>query len=357
MLKFVVTLGGQRGSRMRALGLGALAAIAAASSTTGALAQDSRGGDELTRSDHRHYLREIADQAYVLAEKAPDDRCRTARVDAWLEQASRLERQEPPLINPGTSIGHDDAVGSVSWIELRQAIIRESNLPPCPGVVPVFSSAGVLLGIYLVKTTGDGHFVERFAATDQVTNVFDPSKDPVGLGASLGYKFGLGNSVALMPFVSAEWPNISVRQTFPNTSFLGTRSNFSATAGVKAGPQFQNVWLYGIAGVSVLNETLNVNFIPVASSTSATVAGTTVGAGFAYTLPNLARPVSLFVEYQHTWWQDAHFNTPAASPFFNYTFARSDDVVKVGFTMPLDAPSAPLSPSATPPYPVKAPPK
>jgi hypothetical protein len=25
-------------------------------------------------------------------------------------------------------------------------------------------------------------------------------------------------------------------------------------------------------------------------------------------------------------WQDANFNTPAASPFFNYTFARQDGV-------------------------------
>jgi hypothetical protein len=32
-------------------------------------------------------------------------------------------------------------------------------------------------------------------------------------------------------------------------------------------------------------------------------------------------PVSLFAEYQHAWWQDTNFNTPAASPFFNYTFA------------------------------------
>ena len=215
MLKSVPRLGGQRRSRTRAFGLGTLAAIAVVSSTTGAMAQDSRGGDELTRSDHRHYLREIANEAYSLAKKAPGDNCRTARVDAWLEEASRLERQEPPLINPGASIGHDDAVGSVSWIGLRQAIIRESNLPPCPGVVPVFSSAGVLLGIYLIKTTGDGHFVERFASTDRITNVFDPSKDPVGFGASLGYKFDLGNSVAVMPFVSADWPNISVRQTFP----------------------------------------------------------------------------------------------------------------------------------------------
>ena len=82
MLKSVPRLGGQRRSRTRALGLGALAAIAIVSSTKGAMAQDSRGGDELTRSDHRHYLKEIANEAYFLAKKAPGDNCRTARVDA-----------------------------------------------------------------------------------------------------------------------------------------------------------------------------------------------------------------------------------------------------------------------------------
>jgi hypothetical protein len=51
--------------------------------------------------------------------------------------------------------------------------------------------------------------------------------------------------------------------------------------------------------------------------------------------------VSLFVEWQHTWWQNASFNTPAASPGFNYTFARQDDVVKLGFTVSLAAPPPP----------------
>jgi hypothetical protein len=27
----------------------------------------------------------------------------------------------------------------------------------------------------------------------------------------------------------------------------------------------------------------------------------------------------LFAEYQHAWWQDTNFNTPAASPFFNHS--------------------------------------
>jgi len=29
------------------------------------------------------------------------------------------------------------------------------------------------------------------------------------------------------------------------------------------------------------------------------------------------------VSYQHTWWQDATFNKPAASPLFSYTFRRA----------------------------------
>ncbi len=32
---------------------------------------------------------------------------------------------------------------------------------------------------------------------------------------------------------------------------------------------------------------------------------------------------------------------PAASPAFNYTFARQDDVVKFGFTVSLNAPPPP----------------
>src|SRR5262249_11133160 len=101
-----------------------------------------------------------------------------------------------------------------------------------------------------------------------------------------------------------------------------------------------------IAGVSVLNETLKINFVPVYSSSSATVAGGTVGVGAAFKpsfLQGFGHPVSVFAEYQHTWWQNANFNTPAASPFFNYNFRREDDGAKVGFTVDLFAPPPPPS--------------
>lgn len=93
--------------------------------------------------------------------------------------------------------------------------------------------------------------------------------------------------------------------------------------------------------MSVLNQTLNINFVPVASSQSATVAGDTLGLGGAWRpsfLQGFGRPVSVFAEYQHFWWADATFNTRAASPAFNYTFRRQEDLLKVGFTVDLSAP-------------------
>lgn len=72
-------------------------------------------------------------------------------------------------------------------------------------------------------------------------------------------------------------------------------------------------------------------------------------------LQGFGMPVAVFAQYQHTWWDDAHFNTPASSPAFNYAFRREDDTIRLGlnfyFAAPSPAASAPRS------YSVKAPPK
>jgi hypothetical protein len=45
------------------------------------------------------------------------------------------------------------------------------------------------------------------------------------------------------------------------------------------------------------------------------------------------KPVSVFAQYQHTWWSTANFNTPTSSPGFNYAFKRDDDTIKLGFNV------------------------
>jgi hypothetical protein len=225
---------------------------------------------------------------------------------------------------------------------------------PCPPPQTALSS-GLYLGGELAKNWGRVRSTESRATTDVITNQFTDTADPLGGGFLIGYKFApWANNIIVSPFASFDFLNSPVNHTFPGGSYLGTTANFMGTGGVKIGPQLSGgVWLYGIAGVSVLNETLNINFIPVASSQSAWVAGGTVGFGGAFQpnfLQGFGRPVSVFAEYQHTWWQSANFNTPAASPLFNYNFARQDDVVKLGFTVDLSAP--PQAPVRT--YPVKA---
>jgi hypothetical protein len=211
---------------------------------------------------------------------------------------------------------------------------------PCP---PIFSGwTSAYFGGEIVSDRGSVRSTERLAATDVVTNEFSDTDTGVGGGFIVGYRFNpWANNIVVSPFASFDFMHASVNHTFPGGSFLGTTANFMGTFGVKAGPQVgAGVWLYGIAGVSVLNETLNINFVPVSSSQSAWVPGGTVGVGGAWQpgfLRGFGRPVSLFAEYQHTWWQNANFNTPTASPFFNYTFARHDDVLKLGFTIPLSA--------------------
>jgi hypothetical protein len=231
-------------------------------------------------------------------------------------------------------------------------------LIPCPPPKTAMST-GLYLGGELVKNWGLVRSTERLAATGAVTNQFSDSADPFGGGVIVGYKFApWANSIVVSPFASFDFIHAPVNHTFPGGSFLGTTDNLVGTGGVKIGPQLASgLWLYGIAGVSVLDETLNINFIPVSSSQTAWVAGGTLGVGGAIQpafLQGFGHPVSLFLEYQHTWWQDAHFNTPAASPLFNYTFRRDDDVVKFGFTVSLDSPP-PASPHSS--MVTKAPPK
>jgi hypothetical protein len=226
---------------------------------------------------------------------------------------------------------------------------------PCPPRRP-YRDLDFYLGIIFSKANLRLDATEALAATGQKTFDSSDRHDPLGAGIIVGAKFRpFSNSVVVSPFASIEYLNMSVNHYFPGGSFYGTTSNFSATGGVKAGPElFSGLWLYGIAGISVLNETLNINFIPVASSSTTSVPGATVGAGFAFQpsfLQNFGRPISLFAEYQHTWWQDAQFNRPAASPLFNYNFHREDDVVKVGFTVSLNAPPVITNPS----MPTKAP--
>jgi hypothetical protein len=207
---------------------------------------------------------------------------------------------------------------------------------PCP---PPFTGFSGLSGsVYGLKASGLLQWAERLASTGEQTNSGSAHGDPLGVGFSAGYGFTpWHNSIVVEPFASVDFPNIKVNQNFPGSSYLGTRANYDVIGGFKIGPTVApGLWLYGIAGAGLLNEKLTINFVPLSSSTTATVGGGTLGAGLAImpgSLQGFGRPVSLSFEYQHEWWDNAHYNTPAASSLFNYTFRRQDDVFKFGFSV------------------------
>jgi hypothetical protein len=208
----------------------------------------------------------------------------------------------------------------------------------------------------LVKNSGRVRSTESLADTDLVTNRFTDSGDPLGLGIVAGYNFKpWNNSVVIGPFASFDYLNQTINHSFAGGQFLGTTTHWFINAGVKAGvvtaPGF---FLYGLAGAAWLNHDLNVNFATAAQS-NVTTPGFTLGAGGEYQPPwwQLAgHPVSLFAQYQHTWWDNANFNQPASSPAFNYAFRREDDTIKLGVNFYFGVAPAPIPRS--PAYPMKA---
>jgi hypothetical protein len=230
------------------------------------------------------------------------------------------------------------------------------HLPSNPATI--FSSSPVpwtalSLGTYLIGINrAEEKIVETSRATDD-TSTFRPVGDPPGFGFQATYLFSpWHNALRIGPFASFDVLHQSVNQNFAGGQFLGTTTHWLATTGGKfGGVVTPDVFLYGLAGVSWLNRSLNVNFATAASSTVNT-SGFTAGLGGEWHPSSwqlAGHPVTLFAQYQHTWWNTANFNAPASSPAFNYAFTRGDDTVKLGVNFYFGA--APQAPG----YPVKAP--
>ncbi|MBX9776947.1 MAG: tail fiber domain-containing protein [Xanthobacteraceae bacterium] len=204
---------------------------------------------------------------------------------------------------------------------------------------------GPFVGFQVATNHGSLDLTERLAATGTVTNRLAASGFRGRVGFNAGYGFGGDSlragpgdgSVRIMPFLSAEFSNETVRHTFSNGAFIGTKTNWVATVGARVGfVAAPATLIYGVGGVSVINQDLEINFGGPVTPESRTRAGASVGLGFGYHPPwmqGFGAPVSVFGEYQRTWWQDSHLTMPAASPAFNYDFKRYDDTFRAGITV------------------------
>lgn len=207
------------------------------------------------------------------------------------------------------------------------------NCPPPVEHASAFT--GPQIGMYAVRSLSSVTTIEKLAATGVATNRFNDCCSGVGGGLDGAMMWpGLGNFV-WGGAVAAYFPDDKVTTQFAGGNYLQSTMEFSATAQARAGYAVEPyLLLYAQAGVAVGIQSLTVNFGPVASHDATTV-GPTVGFGAEWLLSE--RPSSLlggmptvFLEFNHIWWNDANFTRPASSPLFNYTWQRESNVLKAG---------------------------
>jgi len=129
----------------------------------------------------------------------------------------------------------------------------------------------------------------------------------------------------------------TINQNFAGGTYIGMKIDWRGTVGAKAGYLVKrDLMLYTLAGVSFLNEDLNINFGGPVTSTNTTVPGFTFGLGAEYiphTLQHFGVPVSVFVQGEYTTWKAAHLDRPAASSNFNYDFNLHEFKLETGISL------------------------
>jgi len=180
-----------------------------------------------------------------------------------------------------------------------------------------------------------------------VTGSFHDDPLQAGFGGRGGYDWPLSENWRLGPMIDLYGPNDTVNHPFTGGTYLRSTVDFTATAKARLGYlALPDTMLYATAGVAVGNQLLSLNISGPTSSHNQMTPGGALGAGIEWALFSADKspfhlPTTMFLDYDHIWWGDAHFNTPTASPFFNYTWARDSNIVKLGLTLHLGEPGPP----------------
>jgi opacity protein-like surface antigen len=201
---------------------------------------------------------------------------------------------------------------------------------------------GFYVGGELTGLVGDQRIDERISLSGLLTNRLEDSNTGFGGGMVVGYNWAIAYNVYAGVFASFDGINQNIIRRFGGASFIGSSTNWMLDAGLKVGyAPSRNTSVYGLVAASWLNEDLEINFGGPVTSENRTLSGFTVGAGVEArpdALQNFGFPVSLYGQYQHSWYQDTHLRMPAASPAFNYRYERENDTFKFGVNLHIGSP-------------------
>jgi len=204
------------------------------------------------------------------------------------------------------------------------------NLPASP------NAGGAYASLYVVGALSDVTTTERLADDGRVTNRFRDCCSGVGGGLGVGYDWPLGNNLMLGPVLGLSAPNDRVTHAFAGGGYLRSTVDFTATAKARASYiATPDLLAYAQAGIAVGNQEMSLNFGGPTSSHSQVTPGAVLGAGVEWRPFDRGQglfgiPTAVFLDYDHIWWGDARFNTPTASPLFNYSWSRESNVITAG---------------------------
>jgi hypothetical protein len=193
---------------------------------------------------------------------------------------------------------------------------------PSPWTGP-FVGAEMLGSLDSVDTT------ETTAATGATFHKFSSSGGGIGGGFNLGYNWQLPeNQFVVGALASFDGLSNGAGGVFhTNDDYAGL---IEARAGYLLNPVL--LW-YGETGLAIGQENARANLGGPTTSLSRTATGFALGGGFEWALPaqTLAfAGTSLFVDYQHIWWDSGTMTTPAAAPNLDFRWQRESNIVRLG---------------------------
>jgi opacity protein-like surface antigen len=166
------------------------------------------------------------------------------------------------------------------------------------------------------------------------THRFDDTGSGFGGGVNFGYNWQVRGRYVVGVVGDINGLHEKVRHDFPFDAYIGSTMNFTASVQARGGVLVTpNVLLYGQGGLSISNQRLEIDFGGPETNESKIVPGFTLGGGIEWKLPTSmpwGKSTSVFVDYQHTWWDTARLDRPIAAPSFNYTWQRDTDKIDLG---------------------------
>lgn len=206
---------------------------------------------------------------------------------------------------------------------------EHASLPP----TDTAGWGGAFVGISVTGSWSDVDTFEFLHATDILTNDLHDSGDGYGVGINGGYNWQpWDNSVVVGAVFNVDLAHDSVRHDFGGGDYIGSVRRFTGTAQGRIGTLVSpDLLLYGQTGFSIADQRLQIEFGGPETDESRTTWGYALGGGAELMLhcEQFSR-MSLFVDYDHIWWNNASLFAPAASPFFDYQWKRRSDIVRLG---------------------------